>query len=217
VANGFAPELLERRSHRTPRPRPRILHSGTLNAHRPLTPLLEAIARLAPDERPELVLHGFISPESQRELARFHGLEVEVLPPSPWEDAVERIARADVGLAIQSTGGGDATAVAAKVFEYLALGKPVLCISDGGATEQLLRRLGADELCARLTDPAGIDAALGRVPHLPEEPPPSDALAPFGRDRLVERMAMILERAAADGIPGESGPGGRDAQHGSGR
>ena len=66
------------------------------------------------------------------------GADVEIVPPSGWEDAVERIAAADVALITQSRGAGDETAVAAKVYEYLALGKPVLCISHGGATEALL-------------------------------------------------------------------------------
>ena len=38
-----------------------------------------------------------------------------------------RIADADVALVTQARGAGDETAVAAKVYEYLALGKPVLC------------------------------------------------------------------------------------------
>ena len=98
------------------------------------------------------MLHGYVAPEIRAEIER-SGAEVELVPPSSWEDAVRRIAAADVALVTQARGAGDETAVAAKVYEYLALGKPVLCLSHGGATEALLRRLGADQLTARLDDP----------------------------------------------------------------
>jgi hypothetical protein len=113
-------------------------------------------------------------------------------------DAVRRIADADVALVTQSRGAGDATAVAAKAYEYLALGKPVLCISHGGATEAMLRRLGADQLCARLDDDASIEAALAKIVSgdLPGPVPP-DKLAPYERARLAERLADLLDGLAA--------------------
>ncbi len=127
IPNGFEPELLEMR--RKPSGGTTILHSGTLTKDRPLAPLL---AVLKPPLR--LVLHGYVAPEIQKEIAD-SGAEVELVPPSGWEDAVRRIAEADVALVTQARTAGDETAVAAKVYEYLALGKPVLCISHGGATE----------------------------------------------------------------------------------
>ena len=153
IPNGFEPELLEKRS---PSSGTTIIHSGTLTKDRPLAPLLRALKPPL-----HLVLHGYVAPEIQAEIAA-SGAEVEIVPPSGWDDAVERIAAADVALITQSRGAGDETAVAAKVYEYLALGKPVLCISDGGATEKLLQRLGADQLCARLGDEASIEAALAQ-------------------------------------------------------
>src|SRR5437764_1412230 len=95
-----------------------ILHSGTLTKGRPLAPLLRV---LRPPLR--LVLHGYVVPEILTEVER-SGVEVELVPPSSWEDAVRRIAEADVALVTQARGAGDATAVAAKLYEYLAPGKP---------------------------------------------------------------------------------------------
>ena len=107
----------------------------------------------------------------------------------PWEDAVRAIAAADVGLISQSRRAGDETAVTTKVYEYLALGKPVLCLSDGGATEALLQRLGAGEfsahaLATRLRSPQRWSAwRLARcLPLLP----PSNSLPTTG---AVERAA----------------------------
>jgi glycosyltransferase involved in cell wall biosynthesis len=200
VPNGFEPELLERR----PAPRPAaapltILHSGTLTADRPLAPLLTALARPELRDRFRLVLHGHLAPAAQAELAAADGrVAVELLPPSPWADAVERIAAADVALVTQARGAGDATAVASKVYEYLALGRPVLALTDGGATEALLRRLGADELCAWLDDADGIARALERLAagELSAPLPPA-ALAPYDRATIATTMARLLDGIAS--------------------
>ncbi|HET6449332.1 MAG TPA: hypothetical protein VFG31_09510, partial [Conexibacter sp.] len=124
---------------------------------------------------------------------------VEVLPPGPWAEAVQRIAAADAALVTQARGAGDATAVASKVYEYLALGRPVLALTDGGATEALLRRLGADALCARLDDPDGIARALARLADGPLPAPlPTAALAPYDRGHIAAAMAALLDRVAAE-------------------
>lgn len=189
IPNGFEPALIAMRKSTTGTT---IIHSGTLTKDRPLAPLLRL---LRPPLR--LVLHGYVAPEIQKELAA-SSADVEVAPPSGWEEAVRRMAEADVALVTQARGAGDATAVAAKVYEYLALGKPVLCLSHGGATEALLSRLGADQLVARLDDPASIEAALRRVRSgdLPEPVPP-EKLAPYERPRLAQRLAELLDGLVA--------------------
>ena len=187
IANGFEPALVAMR--KPSGGGTTILHSGTLTKDRPLEPLLRAIG---PPLR--LVLHGYVAPEIHAEVDR-SGADVELVPPSGWEDAVRRIADADVALVTQARGAGDETAVAAKVYEYLALGKPVLSITDGGATEALLRRLGADQLAARLDDPSSIEAALAKIGSgdLPAPVPP-EKLAPYERPRLAQRLAELLDR-----------------------
>jgi glycosyltransferase involved in cell wall biosynthesis len=188
IPNGFEPELLTMRRETSGTT---ILHSGTLTKDRPLAPLLAA---LKPPLR--LVLHGYVAPEIQKEIAN-SGAEVETVPPSGWEDAIERIAGADVALVTQARGAGDETAVAAKVYEYLALGKPVLSITDGGATEALLRRLGADQLSARLDQQPSIEAALDRI-RAGDLPPPvaPEKLARYERPRLAESLANLLATLA---------------------
>ena len=198
VPNGFEPSLLERRADASRAPgRPiRILHSGALTEDRPLTPLLRALAQPELSGEFSLALHGFLSAATESEIASTP-VPIEVLAPSGWDDAVARIAAADVALVTQARGAGDATAVASKVYEYLALGRPVLCLTDGGATEALLGRLGADRFCARLGDPEGIAAALRRLrEELPVEPVAADLLDRYSRRRIAERMADVLESVA---------------------
>jgi len=185
IPNGFEPALIAMRRATSGTT---ILHSGTLTKDRPLAPLLRV---LRPPLR--LVLHGYVAPEIQKEIQQ-SGAQVELVPPSGWEDAVRRIGDADVALVTQSQSAGDETAVAAKVYEYLALGKPVLCLSNGGATEALLRRLDASQLCARLGDHRSIEAALDRIRagDLPPPVPPHN-LAPYERPQLAGRLAELLQ------------------------
>jgi glycosyltransferase involved in cell wall biosynthesis len=193
VTNGFEPSLLERREPRPTGSPIEILHSGSLTVDRPLRPLLTALAR--DPSRFRLVLHGFTAPAILREVEEFQGrVEVEIVPPSGWEDAVARMAAADVGLVTQAASAGDATAVAAKVYEYLALGRPVLATTDGGGTEALLRRWGVDGLAARLDDPASIERALGKLAAGDVPPPvPTELLRPYDRSVIAAEMAALLD------------------------
>jgi glycosyltransferase involved in cell wall biosynthesis len=205
IPNGFEPELLDRRRHNTGSQPLTILHSGTLTPDRPIAPLLQALAPEPNRSAFRLVLHGYVDPAIRAEVDQAAAnIDVEVRAPSSWEDAVQAIAAADVGLISQSQGAGDETAVAAKVYEYLALGKPVLCLSDGGATEALLHRIGAAQFCARLGDQSSISAALDGLRTGPFPTPlPADRLADYDRRVLARRIALELEQVALEVAPNQ--------------
>jgi hypothetical protein len=177
-----------------------LLHSGTLTAVRPIAPLVQALEDPGLVGSFRLVLHGYLSPASRAEVERAtreSNVPIEVLPPCSWTEAVVRIAKADAGLITQASGAGDETAIASKIYEYLALEKPVLCLTDGGASEALLHRLGADQLCARLDAPETILAALMRLrDRRAVEPPSPERLEPYSRQVLAGRMAALLEDVA---------------------
>jgi glycosyltransferase involved in cell wall biosynthesis len=202
ISNGFDPALLERRLEARRAKEPlTLLHSGTLVGGRPLVPLLNVLASEKYKSRVRLVLHGYLSPETRAELrAAGSVVEVDVVPPSNWEDAIARMCGADACLVIQSDAAGDETAVASKVFEYVALGKPVFAITDGGATEALLRRLDADSLAARLNDRSSIGAALDRLlaGDWPKPVPPA-VLEPYDQRLLAGEMAGLLNTVAGEG------------------
>lgn len=202
VPNGFEAHLLERPYSPRGKTSVQIVHSGSLVPGRPLTPLLEALGRREDRDAFELVLQGYIGPDCSRELAGRPGkVAVRTLGSVPREQALETVAASDVGLVVQGEGVGDSTAIAAKTYEYLALGKPVLCISTGGATEQLLVELGAGEFCARLGDPGSIDRALDRLAERPVGPQSvPDGLEQFRRDRIAESMAAVLNDVVTTGV-----------------
>jgi glycosyltransferase involved in cell wall biosynthesis len=198
VPNGFEDELLEQRRPGGHGERIAILHSGTLTADRPLAPLLRVLAREPYRDAFVLTVHGYVAPQIAAQIAAADGrVAVEVVGPSSWEDAVARIAASDVGLVTQAASAGDATAVAGKVYEYLALGRPVLCLSAGGATEALLGRLGAAGYCARLDDEASIARALELLRAAPAPPVAPERLAPYARSTIARRMAEVLDGVAS--------------------
>jgi hypothetical protein len=210
IPNGFDPEITSIAAkasrygvsqERSPRTHT-LLHSGTLTAARPIAPLVRALqdARVADSFR--IVLHGYLSPTSQREVQwarRESRVPIEVLAPSSWPEAVNRIAETDAGLVTQARAAGDETAIASKIYEYLALARPVLCITDGGASEALLRRMKADELCARLDAPETIVAALLRLREGKIRAPSHEVLEPYSRRALAGRIAALLEDVASGG------------------
>jgi Glycosyltransferase Family 4 len=208
IANGYDPAVASmvnaRASHAQARDdRSRrvltLLHSGTLTAARPIAPLVTALGDPRLAGRFRLVLHGYLSPAARAEVERARAagkVEVEVLEPSPWEEAVARIADADACLITQARAAGDETAIASKIYEYLALSRPVLCVTDGGASEALLHRLGVGQLCARLDDQETIVAALLRLREGAPPPPARARLAPYSRRALAGRMAALLDAVA---------------------
>ncbi len=195
VENGFEPDLLTQRSQSVPGSPLRILHSGSLTVDRPLAPLLAVLAEPGYREAFTLEANGVVAPRIRAEIER-SGVNVAISPPVSWEMAVERIASCDIALITQSAAAGDETAVAGKAYEYLALGRPVLCLTAGGATEALLARLGQDAGCARLDDAASIRRALDRLRVDPPAPATGAVLAPYDRRSLAQRLAAIIEDTA---------------------
>ena len=145
VPNGFEDELLGRREPRaSTASRIEILHSGTLTADRPLAPLLRVLARDPYREAFRLVVHGYVAPPIAAQLAAAdrrvdgRGRRRRRAGRTRWRGSPPPTS----ALVTQAASAGDATAVAGKVYEYLALGRPVLCLSAGGATEALLAAPG---------------------------------------------------------------------------
>jgi glycosyltransferase involved in cell wall biosynthesis len=84
-----------------------------------------------------------------------------------------------------------------KLFEALALGRPVLALtSPGSDTALLLERLGQDAGLAAPDDPSAIAAAVERLLADPPPPVPPEALSEFDRDRIAERYAALLDEVA---------------------
>ena len=80
------------------------------------------------------------------------GAGVELVGPSAWEDAVARIAAADVALVSQAAARATPRPWRARSTSTSRSGGRCWRLSAGGATEAVLRGVGADAYCARLDD-----------------------------------------------------------------
>jgi glycosyltransferase involved in cell wall biosynthesis len=198
--NGFDPTLLASRRQLAPldgRPAA-LIHAGALYGDRTAVGLLKALARPELRGRVRLELVGVIDPETRRALDAVPDLEVTLGPPVSWEDAIERTVAADVAVIINTPGtGGDIGQVPGKIYEVLALGRPVLALMrDTSEAARLLKRFGQGLGLAPPDDPAAIAAAIERVLEHPPSPVPPEALAEFDRDRIASRYAALLDELA---------------------
>jgi glycosyltransferase involved in cell wall biosynthesis len=199
LPNGYDPVLLQLRDRpREAAERATLVHAGTLYGDRSAVTLLRALARPELASRTRLVLVGSLDPLTEAELRRGHGaLEVVVEPPVPWRAAVERVRAADVAVVINSPGTGGDMAAPSKLYEALALGTPVLALTNAQSeSERLLERLGHAAGCAPPGDEDAIARTVARLLDAP--PPPVDplALAPFSRAAVTSRVAALLDRLA---------------------
>jgi glycosyltransferase involved in cell wall biosynthesis len=199
VPNGFDPSLIERRSERArPSGEPALLiHAGALYGDRTAEVLVAALGR------PELLgltrfeLVGVIDPRTRRALQDAPDLDARADAPVDWEEAIDRVLASDIVVVINAPSTGGDMALPTKLYEALALGRPVLALTrEGSDTARLLKRLGQEAGLAPPDDPAAIAAAIERLLEAPPPPAPSEALAEFDVDRIAARYAELLDEVA---------------------
>ncbi len=199
VTNGFDPDesppgVRPLRGERRRRPF-RITHAGTLYGNRSGAPVVRALEIL--HERGviekgdvELCLLGAVEGEDEKSCCLGKdgaGGMVRFIETVPRREAIRFLADSDLLLLIQS---GTTLQVPRKLFEYVALRRPVMALVTPGATENLIRRekLG---VIVRPDDPEGIARVLhkairGEALPVPERP------ARFDFVRLTGELARCL-------------------------
>ena len=104
---------------------------------------------------------------------------------------------ADIVVVINAPSTGGDMALPTKLYEALALGRPVLALTRPGSdTARLLERLGQEAGLAPPDDPAAIAAAIERLLEAPPPPAAPEALAEFDVDRIAARYAELLDEVA---------------------
>jgi glycosyltransferase involved in cell wall biosynthesis len=195
LPNGFPPSLLSmRRDRDDSRERVSFIHAGALFADRSARELIAAASDSRLRDRVQLVIHGNVDAASERAIEQAdRSLEIEIVPPLDWDASLARVAQADVAVVIVPPGIGDDVALPVKLFEALALGLPVLCLSDGGGAEQLLRELGQGIGCARYDEVGAITEAMLRLIDSPPPPLTAEALASWNRATVTIDYVELLE------------------------
>ena len=152
IFNGFDTadfEGLIQRSHKsaTDRSRFRIVYTGTLWNLTNVQPVVEAVERLQQDspellDHLELVFVGRKTPEQTSLLNRLQATrcKVEIRDYCDHSAALQLMADADALCLLLSGVPGAERVAPAKLFEYLALRKPILAITPAGETAGIVRR-----------------------------------------------------------------------------
>jgi glycosyltransferase involved in cell wall biosynthesis len=198
LTNGFDPVLMERRSERRPAEPATLIHAGALYGDRTAEQLVAALGRPELQGRARLRLVGMVDPRTRRALQESPRLDALVEAPVSWEAAVDRAVAADIVVVINAPGTGGDMALPTKLYEALALGRPVLALTGKRSdSARLLERLGLEAGLAPPDDPAAIAAAIERL--LAEPPPPAtpESLAEFDVERIAVRYAELLDEVAS--------------------
>ncbi len=130
-----------------------LLHAGNFYGPRRPHGLFAGLRRLL-DERPQvaggLLLALLGSPayggRPLLDIAREHGVEhlVQVVPPAPHDQALAYLKGAEVAVLCGQSGNAALLSVPGKVYEYAALGKPVLAIGAGDEAIAILKEGGCE-------------------------------------------------------------------------
>lgn len=101
---------------------------------------------------------------TRQEAALFRELEergvVHVHEPLDHDDMLRQLSRADVLLLI--TAPGHLTAAPRKLFDYLAVGRPILALAEGSEADRVVTQTGSG-VVAPPGDVAGIESALEKM------------------------------------------------------
>ncbi|MGH7268325.1 MAG: glycosyltransferase family 4 protein [Candidatus Rokuibacteriota bacterium] len=203
IWNGYDPEVFETLEPATDRDGTfTIAYVGTFYHGRTPKEVLRAAAELVEEGAVGLAdlrisLIGdvrYAEGESVEELARAHGLagSVAIQGPVPHRVALQHMKEADVLLLLAPD---QYYCVPAKTFEYLAAGRPILCVAREGATAALIRQTGAG-VVVEPGDVAGVKHALRRwlLEHRNGDRREQVAdLSRYERRRLAQDLARVLE------------------------
>jgi len=191
-----------------PQQRRLILHLGTLYGDRKIDNFCQAISRLVAqgdvDPSSFKVLFAGVMEKSIVDAARQSAPElvasgaIEFRSRMPWEEAQRLLRRSSTALLIQ---GHHQQGLPAKLFEYIAAGKRIFAVVDGGAVGRLL-----DELkIGCWADPDDVSAMAARLREFMEAPALSpDEVRARGQQydfrSLAEHLAELISAVAVQPV-----------------
>ncbi len=211
IYNGFDADdiarALEQSQPSSPTQRFRIVYTGTLWRLTDIRAFVSGILLLVDTQpelaaRIELVIAGRCSPDQAAVLDRLETtcIDLQRLGYLPHSQALELAKSADALLLLLADEPGAERVVPAKLFEYLALNRPILSVGPVGETSSLLRTYSLTEtisvdrpadiarwLVEQLTDP-NTDRHKKR-----ENRNGRGVFEKFSREKLTGELASILD------------------------
>jgi glycosyltransferase involved in cell wall biosynthesis len=107
---------------------------------------------------------------------------VKFIDPVTQDQLINFYVTCDLLLLFQRSSEGGQTAIPGKFYEYLCTGKPILLMSDGGATDRVLRECHAGYL-VKYDD---IDAIVHTISLILPQIKSRSSLEIFNRDNLQD-------------------------------
>jgi hypothetical protein len=180
-----------------------LTYIGTVYGSTDPTPVVEAILTLPAEIRAQLRLRfiGHIETPAYRETLLSLGPQIELIGFLPQAQALAYIAQTDYLLLITH----DPINVAAKLYDYLGSGKPILAaVHPTGDVRRILDQTRAG-WSADIQNPTQIaqllTEAITRTPHLAQAFEPNrEAIAAYHRRAISARYAAVL-KTIAEGRP----------------
>lgn len=197
IPNGFEEEEFAGLPEPIPRRTPpfTICHAGTIYSRRTPTALFEALAASeALRENFRIRLIGGVEEPTRfaREVERYRLTPiVEIHPPIPHAQALHELARADLLLVLQN----DAPLqIPGKLYEYLRIGRPILAVTEGGATAELIESCRAGWVAGDAGQIAtALEAAVERLSTARPPAPSPEVVRAFDTRHLTARLAALFE------------------------
>lgn len=209
IRNGFDPDDfvdVAGASVREDRSRYRVVYAGTLWNLTSVEPLVRAIKLLADREpglaeRLEVVFAGRCTRDQEALLRTLTGTPIRLVeyPYMDHDSVLELVRSADLLCALLTDAADAERVLPAKIFEYMASGRPVLAIAPRGELWEILDAYPHAHLFLP-SDIAGIATFLqGQAAsyrgELPERPLPWDG-SPYDRRRQAGQLAEVLDALA---------------------
>jgi glycosyltransferase involved in cell wall biosynthesis len=202
IRNGVDLDDLPALAPRSESSRFRLAHVGMLYGQRNAAPVLTALRNLIRHgtigrDRVELRLVG----DARVDERSTAGVPLTRRPYVDHREAVAEMRAADALLLYQPAGWNGASG---KVYEYLATGRPILCVAPPeNLGSRLVAELGAG-ICVAPDDSAGIEGAIERLFRswsagelMPSDEVRAEALRRFSRAALTRELAHVLDDARA--------------------
>ena len=184
----------------------RFLYAGSLRGIQDVGFFMDTFGTAARDQPGHLRLDmiGPIGP-------RFRDLASRMIPSHslsihagvPHTEAVRRMAEADVLVLFTGGGGAGADTITGKLYEYLAMRRPILLVGPPGPAADLVLDSQAGIVVepsnlARVASAIGQAADLARNPHYMGAA--ADWIERFDRRRLAEGWSTLLQAAASGSV-----------------
>jgi glycosyltransferase involved in cell wall biosynthesis len=207
IPNGFDPEDLEGiapRRARAPGSTVSFLFAGSLRGTQQAGRFFEVFGSLVREREgaARLTLLGFISPTHEAQAReQIPASALDVRPAIAHRPALEAMATADVLVVLTGGGGAGADTITGKIFEYLALRRPVLVIGPPGPARELVQRVRGGT-AASPDDAPAIKEALELAMRMATDPTfdgasPGD-LEPLNRRLLARHYSALLSAVSSN-------------------